>query len=42
LLFKAGPLAIALTVLILGAAALALLARRPRKKQPITDLGVQR
>ncbi|HEX8259061.1 MAG TPA: inorganic phosphate transporter [Rubrobacteraceae bacterium] len=42
LLFKAGPLAIALTVLVLGAAALALLARRTRQKKPITDFGIER
>src|SRR5918911_2060222 len=37
LLVKAGPLALTLVVLILGAAVLALLARRTRHKQPITD-----
>jgi PiT family inorganic phosphate transporter len=37
LLVKAGPLALTLVVLILGAAVLALLARRTRRKQPIID-----
>src|SRR5919202_1121860 len=37
LLVKAGPLALTLVVLILGAAVLALLARRTRHKQPIID-----
>src|SRR5215211_1279545 len=35
LLLKASPLAATLAVLVLGAAALALLARRPRRKQPV-------
>jgi PiT family inorganic phosphate transporter len=38
LLVKAGPLAVALAVLILGAGAFVLLAQRMRRKQPSTDL----
>jgi PiT family inorganic phosphate transporter len=40
LLVKAGPLALILAVLVSGAAALALLARRMRRKQPSTDFGI--
>jgi PiT family inorganic phosphate transporter len=39
LLVKAGPLAVALAVLILGTGTFALLARRTRSKQPSTDFG---
>jgi PiT family inorganic phosphate transporter len=39
LLVKAGPLALALAVVILGTGALVLLAQRMRRKQPSTDLG---
>jgi inorganic phosphate transporter, PiT family len=42
LLAKAGPVAVTLVVLILGAAILALLARRTRHKQPSTDFGIGR
>ncbi len=40
LLIQAGPLALALAVLVLGAVAFALLARWVRRKQPSTDFGV--
>jgi phosphate/sulfate permease len=41
LLVKAGPLAIALAILVLGAAALALFAQRTRRKRPIaTDSSI--
>jgi PiT family inorganic phosphate transporter len=40
LLIQAGPLAVTLAVLVLGAVALALLARRVRRKQPNTDFGI--
>jgi PiT family inorganic phosphate transporter len=40
LLVEAGPLAIALAVLVLGAVALALLARRTRRKRPIAGFEV--
>jgi inorganic phosphate transporter, PiT family len=40
LLIKAGPLAVALAVLVLGTFALAMLARRMRRKQPSTDFGI--
>jgi inorganic phosphate transporter, PiT family len=40
LLLKAGPLALTLVLLTLGVAALALLARRMRRKQPTTDFGI--
>jgi inorganic phosphate transporter, PiT family len=39
LLLKAGPLAVTLAVLTFGVAALALLARRMRRKRPTTDFG---
>ena len=39
LLVKAGPLAVALAVLILGTGTFALIARRTRSKQPSTDFG---
>jgi hypothetical protein len=35
-----GPLTIALAILVLGATALALLARRTRRERPITDVGI--
>jgi hypothetical protein len=40
LLVKAGPLPVTLVLLILGVAALVLLARRMRRKRPSTDLGM--
>ena len=41
LLVKAGPLAVTLAILVLGAAALALLAQRTRRKRPIvTDSSI--
>ena len=40
LLIKAGPLALTLAVLVLGVVALAMLARRMRRKQPSTCLGM--
>jgi PiT family inorganic phosphate transporter len=42
LLVKAGPLAVLLAVLVVGAAALALLSQRPRSKKPVSDFGVER
>jgi inorganic phosphate transporter, PiT family len=39
LLLKAGPLAVTLALLTFGVAALALLARRMRRKRPTTDFG---
>src|ERR687885_2761604 len=42
LLVKAGPLAVTLAVLVVGAAALALLSQRPRSKKPVSDFGVER
>jgi PiT family inorganic phosphate transporter len=39
LLIEAGPLAVVLAILVVGAAALALLARRMRRKRPIADFG---
>jgi PiT family inorganic phosphate transporter len=42
LLVKAGPLAIVLAILILGAAALAVLVQRTRYKQPIGDFASRR
>ena len=41
LLLKAGPLAVTLTLLALGVAALALLARRAQRKQPSTGFGIE-
>jgi PiT family inorganic phosphate transporter len=41
LLVGAGPLAVMLAVLVLGAATLALLARRTRHKQPTTGFGIE-
>ncbi len=41
LLIEAGPLAVTLAVLVLGALALALLARRTRRKQPTTGFGTE-
>ncbi len=40
LLIEAGPLALALAVIVLGAAALATLARRMRLRRPSTDFGI--
>jgi inorganic phosphate transporter, PiT family len=40
LLVKAGPLPVTLVLLILGVAALVLLARRMRRKKPTTDFGI--
>ena len=37
---EGGPLTIALAILVLGATALALLARRTRRERPITDVGI--
>jgi len=42
LLVKAGPLAIVLAILIVGAAALAVLVQRTRYKQPIGDFASRR
>jgi inorganic phosphate transporter, PiT family len=42
LLIKAGPLAVALAILVVVAAVLALFARRTPREQPVTDLGVGR
>jgi len=42
LLVEAGPLVVALAVLVPGAVALALLTRRTRHKQPATDFGIER
>ena len=41
LLIKAGPLALTLAVLVLGVVALAMLARRMRRKRPSTSYGIE-
>ena len=40
LLVKAGPIAVTLAVLVLGAVALAIIVRRTRRKQPPTDIDI--
>jgi PiT family inorganic phosphate transporter len=40
LFVEGGPLTISLAILVLGAIALALLARRTRRERPITDVGI--